>query len=136
MMSALIPPAAATEALALLAIISDPSAAKAKLDEILAENRAAKARIDEANQLTRQLADARASWAQEREQALAEIDGKMSEADRRLAAIEARESAQRQQTQRYEAGEQRAAELDLLIASRQKMLDSINATLAALREKL
>jgi DNA repair ATPase RecN len=135
MMSALIPPAAATEALALLAIIADPAASKAKLDELVAESQAAKARIDEANELSRQLADARASWAKEREQALAEIDSKMSEADRRLAAIEQRESVQRQQAQRYEAGEQRLAELDLQIASRQKMLDGINSTLSALRER-
>jgi chromosome segregation ATPase len=136
MMSALIPPAAATEALALLAIIADPAAATTKLNQLLAENRAAKARIDEANELTRQLEDARASWGKEREQALAEVDTKMAEADRRLAAIEARETAWARKEQALADGERRLAELDLQVASRQQMLDGINGTLAALREKL
>jgi chromosome segregation ATPase len=136
MMSALIPPAAATEALALLAIIADPAAAKTKLDELVAESQAAKGRIDEANLLTRQLAGARASWAKEREQALAEVDTKMAEADRRLAAVEARETAFRAKEQALTASATRLAQLDLEIAEKQRTRDGITAQLDALKARL
>jgi chromosome segregation ATPase len=137
MMSASIPPAAATDVVhALLKVISDPGSANEKLQQLIKEGEAARAKWDEANTLLGRLANERSSWAKEREQTLAEIDAKMSEADQRLATADRREQALANADARLQAAEQRLAEMDLALASRQRMLDGVNATLAALHARI
>jgi hypothetical protein len=137
MMSASIPPAAATDVVhALLRIIGDPGSATERLQQFVKESQTARAKWDEANTLLGRLANERSSWAKEREQTLVEIDAKMSEADQRLATADRREQALANADARLQAAEQRLAEMDLALASRQRMLDGVNATLAALHARI
>jgi chromosome segregation ATPase len=137
MMSASIPPSSATDVVhALLRIIGDPGSANEKLQQLIKEGQAAQSRWDEANALLARLASERAAFKQEMSDAHSKLDEMRREADQRLVAADRREQSLANADARLQAAEQRLAQVDLEVASRSQMLSGINATLAALREKL
>ena len=127
---------AVNEALALLAIIADPAASKAKLDALVAESRAAQAKWDEANGLLQRLA-AETSAFEERTAAAAVTAAEQSVGlERQREELERREKLLADFAAKVAAAQARVAALDDEIAARQKTLDHINLQLNALREKL
>jgi hypothetical protein len=136
MNAAFVPAAAASETFALLAILSNPKAAKAKLEELLAASDAAKAKFDAANVRLQHLATAQDEWAKEQARMNEKISAQMAEADRRLAQLEAREAQWHGVEDALARREQHLAQLDLAIIEKQQTLDRVNAQLVSLKEKL
>jgi hypothetical protein len=136
MMAVSLPPGGTTELYALLKIVSDADATRARLDEITTATQVAQVRLDEALQAEQRLATDRAVFEQRTAAAAITAAEQQVGLERQREELKRREKILADFDEKVTNAQARVAALDEEIAVRSKTLENINIHLAALRERL